>query len=99
MEYPSEKKEVKCGVLQGSILGPLLFFIYINNFADVCKCSLPISFADDTNLFHHGSDLAVTESAFTKELADISKWLKVNKLSLNIKKTHYMIFSLKKIMS
>ena len=92
----SDKKEVKCGVSQGSILGPLLFLIYIHDLSDVCKCSLPILFADDTNLFHHGSDLSVIENAFNKELADISKWLKVNKLSLNIKKTHHMIFSRKK---
>ena len=92
----SEKKEVKCGVHQGSILGPLLFLIYINDLSDVCKCSLPILFADDTNLFYHGTDLHVTENSCNKELADISKWLKVNKLSLNIKKTHYMIFSRKK---
>ena len=54
-----------------------------------------ILFADDTNLFHHVSDLSVIENALNNELADISKWLKVNKMSFNIKKTHY-IFSRKK---
>ena len=92
----SDKKEVKCGIPQGSILGPLLFLIYINDLSDVCKCSLPILFADDTNLFHRGSDLSVIENAFNKELAGISRWLKGNKPSLNLKKTHYMKFSRKK---
>ena len=50
----SEKKEIKCGVPQGSILGPLLVLIYINDLSDVCKCSLPILFADDTNYFIMG---------------------------------------------
>ena len=67
--------------------------ININDLSDVCKCSLPILFVDDTNLFYHVSDLSVIENAFNKELADISKWLNANKLSLDRKKTHYMIFS------
>ena len=68
----------------------------MNDLSDVCKCSLPILFADDTNLFYHGTGLHVIENSCNKKLADISKWLNVNKLSLNIKKTHYMIFSRKK---
>ena len=89
----SEKKEVKCGVPQGSILGPLLFLIYINDLADVCKCSLPILFADDTNLFHHGSDLAAIECAFNKELTAISKWLLSKQVILKYQKdTLYNIY-------
>ena len=77
----SENKEVKWWVPQGSILGPLSFLIHINDLADVCKYSLPILFADDTILLNHGTDVAVIEWAFNKDLADISKWLKVKKLS------------------
>ena len=60
--------------------------IYINYLQDVCKCSLSILFADNTNLFYHGSDLSFIENDFNKELADIAKRFKVNKLSLNIKR-------------
>ena len=62
----------------------------------ISLCS-PIFFADDTNLFHHGTDLSVVECEFSMVPTDISTWLKVNKLSLNIKKTNYMIFSRKKL--
>ena len=82
----SERKKVKCGVPQGARLGPLLFLININDLADVCKSSSPILFADDTNLFRYGIDLSVIECEFNKEFADIPTCLKVNKLSLNIKK-------------
>ena len=82
----SDKKEVQCGVAQGSILWPLLFLNCINDLSNVCKCSLPILFAYETNLFYRGSDLPFIENAVNKKLADISKWLKVNKLFLNIKR-------------
>ena len=49
-------KCIKCGVPQGSILGPLLFLVYINDLQRVCKSSTPILFADDTNLFNKNPD-------------------------------------------
>ena len=88
----SDTKEITCGVPQGSILGPLLFLIYINDLYDVCSSSVPILFADDTNLFFKDTDLSQLENIINSELENISLWLKANKLSLNIKKTHYIFF-------
>ena len=59
--------------------------------ANTCKHTLPVLFADDTNLFNSGKDLTELQDIFNAELKAISTWLKVNKLSLNVKKTHYMV--------
>jgi hypothetical protein len=83
---------VKCGVPQGSILGPLLFLIYINdiiNASDLAKC---IIFADDTNLFFKHKNLSTLYNIINVELNKISDWFKLNKLSLNVKKTSYILF-------
>ena len=97
----SSKQRIKCGVPQGSILGPLLFLVYINDLPVclVCKHTSAILFADDTNLFSSGKDLKILESTTNSDLSNISLWLKVNKLSLkkiNIKNTHYMTFCRRK---
>ena len=92
----SSMKTVCCGVPQGSILGPILFLLYINDLSNVCKNTEPFLFADDSNLFISDSDLYKLQSQLNNELENISLWLKVNKLSLNIKKTHYMVFTRKR---
>lgn len=89
-------QNVKTGVPQGSILGPLLFIIYIN---DLCVSTAEfdfISYADDTTLFlsfnMSETELATTAECLMNNLEKVNDWLKLNKLSLNISKTKCMVF-------
>ena len=89
----SNRENINCGVPQGSILGPLLFLLYINDITNVSKLLLPIIFADDTNIFLSGKCIKETIEIMNIEIGKINEWLQVNRLSLNIEKTHFMIFS------
>ena len=91
----SGKQMIRCGVPQGSILGPLLFLTYINDLSSACDHSQPFLFADDTNLFLSGSSICQLQQNMESDLMNIAEWLKANKLSLNIKKTHFMVFTSK----
>lgn len=88
----SKMLSINCGVPQGSILGPLLFIIYINDIINVSKLTTLIMFADDTNLFFSDSNLNNLIEVVNSELDKISLWFKLNKLSLNVNKTNFIFF-------
>ena len=87
---------IETGVPQGSILGPLLFLIYVNDMHESSAILKFVMFADDTCLFFAHKDKKVIENVLAEELPKVCDWLKANKLSLNVKKSNYMVFRNKK---
>ena len=88
----SDLNYIVCGVPQGSVLGPLLFLVYINDFnnsSDLLDFHL---FADDSNLFYAHKNLRSLEEHLNQQLINIHNWLCANKLSLNVDKSHFVIF-------
>jgi hypothetical protein len=94
--HTSKKLTIKCGVPQGSILGPLLFLVYINDLSKFSTIMSALLFADDSNLFVSGPSLAALEVIINDEMPKLVTWLTANRLSLNIGKTHLMVFGKKK---
>ena len=88
----SDTIPITCGVPQGSILGPLLFLIYINDIQNIPIESNVLSFADDTTMFTTGINLPNLYEKANTDLQHIYEWLCANRLSLNVNKTKYMIF-------
>ena len=88
----SSLKAISCGVPQGSVLGPLLFLLYIN---DLPYCSNRLVFqlfADDTNIFFSSKNLDLIQTTLNIELKNVSQWLNANRLALNIEKTNFVVF-------
>ena len=86
-------REITRGVPQGSILGPILFLIYINDISNSTELNL-LSFADDTTIYCSETTLDENCEKATSELSKILDWLHANRLSLNINKTNFTIFFL-----
>ena len=83
---------IKCGVPQGSILGPLLLMIYVNDIGNISNLLFNIMYADDTSVLLSGKHLNDLICLLNKELDLLSIWLNSNKLSLNTQKTLYILF-------
>lgn len=91
----SDLQHIDNGVPQGSVLGPLLFLLYIN---DISDCSSKVTFylfADDTSIFMSHKDINTLQDKLNAELVHVSDWLIANKLSLNVKKSNALLFRTK----
>ena len=90
--FKSSVKPIVNGVPQGSVLGPLLFLIYINDIYSAVSFSTVYLFADDTNLLYTHPNLKVLSERINADLSNLNIWLNANKISLNSSKTEYLLF-------
>ena len=89
----SSASPLNCGVPRGSIIGPLLFLVYINDLPNCLNVGTPRMYADDTNVTFSTVTIPDLESQINSDLKYINRWLKANKLSLNVAKTEFMVIS------
>ena len=93
----SQEALITCGVPQGSVCGPLLFLLYINDISKVltnCKVSL---YADDTVLYYSGKNLDDVVTTIQSDLNLLSNWCSKNRLTINCKKTKYCVYGMRSI--
>ena len=89
----SDRSLLSVGVPQGSVLGPVLFLIYVNNMCDAISLSKTVQFADDTTLLLYDHNHSTLTNAATSSLAQLSSWCFAHRLSINTSKTVVMLFS------
>ena len=90
----SDIREIAISVLQGSILGPILFLCYINDLPNSSNL-LTFLFADDTQGLARGKNLSALLDHVNKELKGWAKWFRANKMKVNTAKTKYITFHIK----
>ena len=83
------KQKIPTGVPQGSVLGPFLFLLYINDLPNVCESSQMVIFADDTTIINAGKR---TDAAIKNDIVTVSKWFESNKVTINTDKCEAMFF-------
>jgi len=89
-------KKITDGVPQGSVLGPLLFLIYVNDLPKTINDNnIPILFADDTCIIVKSSTPKDFQTKMVEAFHSVYKWFKVNSFSINVEKTHYILFKTK----
>jgi hypothetical protein len=92
----SDWEEIKCGVPQGSILGPLFFLLYINDLPNIAKKDTKvILYADDTSVLVTSSNKTDFNKVINEAVRDVNRWFRDNLLSLNLRKTQYLNFRTK----
>ena len=95
MNWPGSNSEIEtvlCGVPQGSILGPLLFILYVNDLSKVSNKCVSLLFSDDTTILFAGHNIHSIVTSLNYELGKLIIWLNANTLFINVFKIHYMVF-------
>ena len=88
----SSAANISSGVPHGSVLGPLLFILYINDLPLAVSLSSDMLYADDTVIFTAASSIDQLQLNLSLDLNNVSNWLTANGLFLNLKKTEYVVF-------
>ena len=83
---------ITCGVPQGSVLGPLLFLIYMNDLPNTLQFCKALLFADDTTIHYTHENIDTLYQIVNNDLSQASDWFRANKLSINASKTYYLLF-------